>query len=241
MDCPVTGFTEQQIYERLSLEMSAANSQTGSYTVAINAEKIYRYNKDRDVQTLIEKSGLCYVDGAAAVFGIKLLYGKNYNKINFPEILLEYCAQNQTRLFIAGSKNSTVCTAVKNIRDKYKNINIVGFCDGFLGFDDIEQLIREEQPQVVLLALGSPKQEKFARLLVERGHCILFCGAGGAIDIMAGEKSRAPQWMIDGYLEWLYRLYKEPHRIIRMSALPKVLAALLIYKLTRSNILKLVK
>ena len=191
------------------------------------------------MQTLIDNSGFCYVDGAAAVFGIKLLYGKTYKKINFPKNFIGILRANQTRLFIAGSRNSIINSAVKNIKVEYKNINIVGFCHGFLGFDEIEQLICSAEPQVVLLALGSPKQEKFARLLVERGHRLLFCGAGGAIDIMAGEKSRAPQWMVDGYLEWLYRLCKEPHRIIRMAVLPKILAALLIYKLTRFNILKL--
>jgi len=77
-----------------------------------------------------------------------------------------------------------------------------------------------------MVALGSPRQELFAARLTARVPGILAVGCGGALDILSGEKSRAPAFMVDHGLEWLYRLYKEPARLRRQLVLPLFLARL---------------
>ena len=85
--------------------------------------------------------------------------------------------------------------------------------------------INEAQPDVLFVCLGAPKQEKFIKEHFEELDVTLMLGLGGSLDGYAGVAQRAPKWMIDLSLEWLYRLLKEPKRLGRMMRLPKFVLA----------------
>jgi N-acetylglucosaminyldiphosphoundecaprenol N-acetyl-beta-D-mannosaminyltransferase len=71
--------------------------------------------------------------------------------------------------------------------------------------------------------MGSPKQETFIIKYMDRLNVKVFMGVGGSFDVISGEVNRAPKWMINLGLEWLYRVAKEPFRIKRLSSIPKFL------------------
>jgi len=197
------------------------NNKQGGYSVAINAEKIIMYSKSDNIKNIIDNSILPIPDGAGAVLGFKLLYNKKCLKVDLPKLILEISNENKYNVFLLGSHEKINKLASEKIRQTYPNINIVGRQNGY--FDTKEKIInilRKTKPNVVLLALGSPKQEILAYELKDKFPNILFVGCGGALDIISGYKKRAPKIFRDYYLEWLYRLLKEPRRIKRQKVLP---------------------
>ena len=99
---------------------------------------------------------------------------------------------------------------------------ICGTADGYFKDEDaVVEQIRRTKPDVVFVCLGAPKQERFIRNHIDELDVTLMLGLGGSLDGYAGIAQRAPKWMIDLSLEWLYRLIKDPKRLGRMMRLPK--------------------
>lgn len=197
------------------------NEKKGGYSVAINAEKIMMHSKDEKMKQIIDNSILPMPDGAGAVLGFKFLYGENCIKVDLPKTILEISNEEKYKLFVLGATEEVNKMAVKRIKELYPFTNIVGRHDGY--FDNEEEIISilvEKKPDIVLIALGSPKQEKFAAKLKNYLPNTIFIGCGGALNILAGKVKRAPKFFQDNHLEWFYRLIKEPKRIKRQKVLP---------------------
>ena len=103
-----------------------------------------------------------------------------------------------------------------NINQKYPNINIVGFSDGYVeDKDKIMQEIISLSPDLILIALGVPNQELLINKYIEKAKKGVFIGVGGTFDVLSGCKKRAPKLFIKLNLEWLYRIICEPTRLKR--------------------------
>ncbi|MEP0713498.1 MAG: WecB/TagA/CpsF family glycosyltransferase, partial [Algoriphagus sp.] len=167
------------------------------------------------------------------VIAFKFLYNINTIKINFPIIALNTACSHKFPIFILGSTEKNNRNACINIAKLFPGILICGRLNGF--FDSIDEVINQihdSKPKLVFLALGSPKQEQCANELLKFFPHTFFVGCGGAIDILSGQKKRAPEFFIDNGLEWLYRLWKEPKRIRRQIRLPLFLLKLIKFKLS---------
>ena len=110
----------------------------------------------------------------------------------------------------------TTIACCKKLENDYENLEIVGFCDGYcedkdLVFEEIKSL----GPDIVLVALGMPNQEKLIYNHIKDAQKGIFVGVGGSFDVLSGAKQRAPEFFIKHNLEWLYRIAKEPKRIKR--------------------------
>lgn len=200
----------------------------GGYSTAINAEKIMMYSKDNEMQSILDNSILPVPDGSGAVIGMKFLHGISSIRLDLPKTIFELSNEEKYNLFILGSSEDINKKAVDELQIKYPNINIVGRHNGY--FDDentIIALLKDLKPQIVMVALGSPKQEKFAAKINKILPTILFIGCGGALDILAGKITRAPKFFQDNHIEWLYRLALEPKRIKRQKILPVYLFKLI--------------
>ena len=98
------------------------------------------------------------------------------------------------------------------------------------------QTLTQLQPQVIFVGLGVPRQELW---IAEHRHLCphsIWVGVGGSFDIWSGGKTRAPRWLANNNLEWLYRLYQEPWRWQRMLALPEFAFKSLIYRWTHKDV-----
>ena len=110
----------------------------------------------------------------------------------------------------------------------YPGIQIVGTRDGFFTAEDEAEIIaqiKEAKPDLLLAALGVPKQEKWLKAHMQELNCPLCIGVGGTFDVMAGVMKRAPLWMQKAKLEWLFRGMLQPKRIGRLMALPRFVMA----------------
>jgi len=199
------------------------------YTVAINAEKIVRSQDDPAFRQLVEKAALRVPDGAGAVLALRLLCRVRSAKIDFPRAVLEAVAElgGRARMAVIGATEDSHQRAIAEIRLRHPGIRIVMNRSGFVAEDELLRELHETRPQVCLVAMGTPKQERFAMRAVGAGVPCLFVGCGGALDILSGHAVRAPKWMVDNYLEWLYRLIQQPSRWRRQSVLPVFLGRLL--------------
>ncbi len=206
-------------------------NKTGGYSVAINAEKIMMYEKNPEMKEIIENSILPTPDGAGAVIGMKFLHKRRSIKLDLPKTVFQLADKSSYSMFVLGAIEESNEKAADKIKELYPGINIVGRRNGY--FDDESEIISmfcNLNPQIVMIALGSPKQEMFAQRVNSELKGTLFIGCGGALDILAGKTKRAPEFFINNNLEWFYRLIKQPKRIGRQLVLPVFLFKLIFWK-----------
>lgn len=195
--------------------------KTGGYSVAINAEKIMMYDRNPQMKEVIDNSILPTPDGAGAVLGMKYLYGKKCMKLNLPRSVFELANEKSHRVFILGSKEDVNKKAVDKLIERYPQIIITGRKDGFYKNDEeIIELIKKHNPQIVMVALGSPRQEFFSAKMSSIFPQMIFVGCGGSLDALAGKVKSAPDFFRYNNLEWFYRLLQSPSRIKRQWILP---------------------
>ncbi len=192
--------------------------------VAINAEKILHATEQ--TKGIINRN-IGYCDGTGAVMAAKKHGGRNAVKLPGCELwlkIIEKLHPQGKSFYLVGSKKEVIEKTVEGLRSQFPGINIVGYRDGYLK-DDRERgaLIDDiagKKPDVVFVAMGSPKQE----ILMEemwRRHNAVYQGLGGSFDVYTGNVKRAPKWWVDHNLEFAYRLVKQPSRIKRQIFLLK--------------------
>ncbi|PSK81344.1 UDP-N-acetyl-D-mannosaminouronate:lipid I N-acetyl-D-mannosaminouronosyltransferase [Prolixibacter denitrificans] len=200
--------------------------------IAINAEKILHANKQ--TRELINRN-IGYPDGIGAVWALKKKGFKSAVKIPGCELWLDISGHfyKTHKFYLVGGKEDIVQQTVLQLKKDFPGINIVGFRNGYIqSNDEREQLIADialQKPDIVFVAMGSPKQELLMQDMQQK-HQAIYQGLGGSFDVYVGNVDRAPQWWIKNNLEWAYRLIKQPARIKRQIHLVKFLWLLLLNK-----------
>ena len=125
--------------------------------------------------------------------------------------------------FFGGSPGIAEAAKAKS-EEMYPGVKIVGCHDGYFTDADVPAIIEainQSGAEMLFVALGAPKQERWILAHREELKPRILMGIGGSFDVLAGKMERAPKWMQDASLEWAFRLYKQPSRFMRMLALPK--------------------
>lgn len=202
--------SEKELLER-------ANQQKG-ILVAINAEKIVRATEQ--TRTIINRN-IGYCDGFGAVMALKKRGCKNVVRIPGCELWLKIIAalyRNNKTFYLVGGKQEVIESTVKKLREEFVGIQIVNYRNGYIRTrEEQEALINdvaEKRPDVVFVAMGSPKQELLMEEMFER-HTAIYQGLGGSFDVYTGKVKRAPEFFQKLGLEWFYRLLCQPKRITR--------------------------
>ncbi len=185
--------------------------------VTINPEMILSAKSNPDFAEIINSAELVIPDGIGVQLGLKIL-GHNVRRIagiEFGRKLIDKFASQPTAF--VGAKPEIIQKAVENLKKEVPNLNAVYVQDGY--FKDGDRVLDEltaANPKLVLVALGSPKQEIFISKAKNLLPNALFIGLGGSFDVWSGVVERAPEiWQKLG-LEWLYRTVKEPKRFKRI-------------------------
>lgn len=231
---PCSAFcSHQEAVDHLKL---LVHSGASGYSVAINAEKVIRCLEDITFKGIVDQAVIKVPDGAGAVLGLSILHNVHSKKIDFPQAALLAAEQmgESCRLALIGASEESHIAAVAEVRRRYPSANIVLARPGFTPEHVLLEELVKTTPNLCLLAMGTPKQEKFAHYAVSQGVKCLFVGCGGAFDIMSGHAVRAPKWMVDHYLEWAYRLWQQPSRWRRQLVLPRFMLKLIAARFTSS-------
>lgn len=201
--------------------------------VAVNAEKILHAT---DESRSIINRNVGYPDGIGAVWALQKKGCEQVVKIPGCELWLDLIKEYESSktFYLVGSSEEVIQETVKKLKEDFPNITIVNYRNGYLKSEEerkqVIQDIAERKPDVVFVAMGSPKQE----LLMEemhRSHPAVYQGLGGSFDVYTGHVKRAPNWWVKNNLEWAYRLIKQPSRIKRQIHLVRFYVLLKLGKL----------
>jgi N-acetylglucosaminyldiphosphoundecaprenol N-acetyl-beta-D-mannosaminyltransferase len=179
------------------------------------------------LDNFISKNSIIIPDGISTVICSKIVGQPVKEKIagiEVMEAMVKKCEKENQGIYLLGATKEILDMCNINLRTKYSKLNILGSHDGYFDLDNCEEILMEIEkvkPQVLFVAMGCPRQEMFITKYMDRLPCKVFMGVGGSFDIVAGTLKRAPRWMINLGLEWLYRVAKEPFRIKRLSCIPK--------------------
>ena len=194
--------------------------------VAINAEKIlHATNQTRD----IINRNIGYCDGIGAVMALKKHGYKDAVKIQGCELWLKIIAslyKERKSFYLVGGRQEVIESTVEKLQKEFPGINIANYRNGYIKTDmEKQELIADiviRKPDVVFVAMGSPKQELLMEEMFQQ-HIAIYQGLGGSFDVYTGSVKRAPKWWIDHNLEFAYRLVKQPSRIKRQIHLIRFL------------------
>ena len=201
--------------------------------IAINAEKILHAS---DVTRSLINRNIGYADGVGAVWALKRKGLKDAVKIPGCELWLDIVRHfHATKsFFLVGATEAVIRETVDKLKSDFPGINIKGFRDGYLRTDEerehLVDMVAELQPDVVFVAMGSPRQELLMQDMQIR-HPAIYQGLGGSFDVYVGNVKRAPDWWVRNNLEWAYRLVKQPMRIKRQIHLVKFFWLLLLNRI----------
>jgi len=187
--------------------------------VTINPEMISYASKNHEFTNIIQSAQLVVPDGIGVEIGLRIL-GYKVRRIAGIELAREliniFAKENKSIAFV-GARPEIINNAVKNLKNEIENINIIYAKDGYFTDDnEIYNELKEKQPKLLLVAMGSPKQEEFIYKLKDLLPDTLMIGVGGSFDVWAGTVKRAPVIYQKIGLEWLYRTIKEPKRFKRI-------------------------
>lgn len=216
------------------------NNKRKSYVVTPNVDHIVKLEKDKEFKEAYKNADLVLTDGKPLIWISKLYKNPIKEKISgsdlFPKVC-ELAAQKRYKIFILGAAEGVAEKAIKRLEDKYKGIEFVGGYSPVYGFEKssdevnrIIELINEQKPDILAVALGAPKQEKFIYRNIEKLDIGVALNIGATIDFEAGIIKRAPKWMQNCGLEWFYRLCKEPKRMFKRYLIDDVKIIKLVYK-----------
>ena len=192
-----------------------------------NAEMLMRATHDGALRRILQGAAMVTPDGAGTVWAAHHLGHAMPERVagyDMVQELMREAPAKHRRIFFFGSAPGVADKAKKKAEQLYPGIEIVGTRNGFFTAADEPAIIEEikaAHPDILLAALGVPKQEKWlAKHLSELGVPVSI-GVGGTFDVMAGVMKRAPRWMQRAKLEWLFRGMMQPQRAGRLLALPR--------------------
>jgi len=224
------GFDDLTVEQSVRLALGEITRRSGGYVVTPNPEIVWLCREDQALHQIIQEADLVLADGVGIILGAKIL-GRPLQErlpgIDFAQRLMREMARKGQSVFLYGAASGVAVRAGENLADNYPGLRIVGTADGYGEDGPVIGAICEAKPDLLLVCLGAPKQEKW--MAAHRGQLDvgLMLGLGGALDVFSGKTQRAPEiWQKLG-LEWLYRLIREPRRARRMLRLPLFLLAVI--------------
>lgn len=187
------------------------------FIVTVNPETLMI--NDNELKKILDDNFSYVADGIAVVKACKKLnldVKERITGIDIAEYLLNVANENSYSLYLFGAKEDVIGLLVDKIKSEYQNIKILGYKNGYV--EDKDKAMNEIinlKPDICMVALGIPLQEKLIYKYFDKVKKGIYIGVGGSFDVLSGSKKRAPKIFIKLNLEWLYRIVKEPKRIKR--------------------------
>lgn len=198
-----------------------------SQIVTLNAEMIYRAQESPQLKEIYSRACLVTPDGIGAIWALRrqgYAISKRVTGVALTYNMLELAREQGLSVFLLGAQPGVTEVVAKILKELPHQVKVVGTHHGYFADDEsreIVDLIRNAQPDILLVGLGAPRQDQWIAQYLDELKVPICIGVGGTLDVLAGRVKRAPRvWRRLG-LEWLYRLMSEPTRIKRQMALPR--------------------
>jgi exopolysaccharide biosynthesis WecB/TagA/CpsF family protein len=250
MPQPISPLPEQRQYSRLkilgvpvdAISYGEWMSQIGKWVRAgtgarhvctVNPEFIIVARRDPIFFNILNRAAICVPDGVGLLWASRHLGAPLPERITGSDgvpLIARHAAEKGWKLFFLGAGKGIAERAAAILKAQHPQLFIAGTYGGSPAEreeDSIVALINDSDADILLVAYGAPEQDKWIARNLPRLQVAMAMGVGGSFDFIAGVVPRAPQWMRDRGLEWLYRLLRQPWRLRRMLRLPRFVLAVL--------------
>ena len=222
---PVTGIPIDAVDMpgAVSRMMSAAGSPTTLHVCTVNLHFLVTAQRDPEVRAILRSSGLNLADGAPVLWLARLLGHRLPGRVTGADLLpalMSAAAAAGARVFLLGGEAECVAEARRRLERRHPGLVVCGTYQPpvtaveRMESDDILRHVAASRADILLVALGHPKQERWIARNRARLTVGVAVGVGCSLELVAGRRSRAPRWMQDRGMEWLYRLAHEPRRLL---------------------------
>jgi N-acetylglucosaminyldiphosphoundecaprenol N-acetyl-beta-D-mannosaminyltransferase len=220
----------------ITKELINKSNKACQIIVAPNTEFIMQAQKDKEFFDILKQAKLATPDSVGVTIGAKLQNKKFKERIPgqayFREVF-RVAEKEGFTIYLLGGKDDVPIKAKEKLEKDFPNAKIVGVHEGFFEKDSEEDVIKEInalEPNILFVAMGAPRQEKWIYKNKDKLKVDVSAGQGGTFDYEAGKIQRAPVIFQKLGIEWFWRLLKQPSRIIRMLVLPQYLIKILLKK-----------
>lgn len=215
---PLDALDMDQTLERIE---AFVTSERSHQHVVVNAAKIVQAQDDPELARVISTCDLINADGMAVVWAARLLGQRVPERvagIDLMDRLLARAAARGWRVYFLGARQEVVEEVVQREQVRHPGLVVAGYRNGYWDAaeeDAVVEQVAAARPDVLLVAMSSPKKERFLDAHKSTLAIPFVMGVGGSFDVVAGRVTRAPLWMQRAGLEWLHRLLQEPRRMAR--------------------------
>ena len=231
----IDNITEEDA-QQITKNLIQDSHKSCTFIASPNVEFVMRAQKDKEFFEVLKKAKLATPDSIGIIWAgkkIKKPFKKRIPGQRYFRLVLEMAEKEGYTVYLLGGKGDTPRLAKENVEKIFPNLKIVGYHEGYFEQDsesDVIKQINKLQPNILFVALGAPKQEKWIVAHQHELQVDVAAGQGGTFDYEAGNIKRAPMWIQKIGMEWFWRLLKQPSRIIRMMAIPAFMLKLFFTK-----------
>lgn len=201
--------------------------------VTADATALVIAHENPKFKALAQQAKLVTADGVGILWALKRMGVANPPKVSGVELVAELCRESAAygyRLFFLGAEPGVAELAAEKLRLRYPGCNIVGTRHGYFTPDDdpiVAEEIAQARPDILLVAMGMPRQEEFYMATQPITGAKVGIGVGGSFDVYSGRTKRAPKLVQRLHMEWLWRLLLNPKKIGKVKLLPRFVRLLL--------------
>ena len=223
----IEDLTTAETIDTISDLIDAGRREHRSYQVAtVNVDFVVNALADRTVHDLLQRADVCIADGMPIVWAARVATTPLRERVTGADLvpaLAEHASKAGWRMYLFGSAEGTAEQAAALLMSRHPGTIVVGVSGPFINdmdavADDVLQHIIDFDPDILCVALGNPKQERFIDTYRDRLRTPVMIGVGGTLDLLIGDKKRAAPWMQKAGLEWVVRAVQEPGRLLRRYA-----------------------
>jgi N-acetylglucosaminyldiphosphoundecaprenol N-acetyl-beta-D-mannosaminyltransferase len=194
----------------------------GKFTqhVVVNVAKLVNVQKDNILSESVNGCDIINIDGMGVVWAARLLGHYVPERVAGIDLFIRLVGMAEIKkipIFLLGADEVILDRVVCVISKKYRSIDIAGFHHGYFWNDEerVVTMIKKSGAKMLFVAISSPLKENFINKWRNKLGVTFVMGVGGTFDVIAGHVNRAPIWMQQAGLEWMYRVFQEPRRMWR--------------------------
>ena len=218
-------FSDLRFDEAVDRIIAMARTPEPQFAVTPNVDHIVQMRRDAEMRAVYREAGLSLCDGMPLKWAMSWLGRPLKEKVSGSDLAAALCgaaARNGLRVFFLGAAPGVAEECARRLAERFPGLKVAGVHSPPLGFEEkpevekgVVETVRRARPDLLLVALGTPRQEKFIHRHLREMNVPMSVGVGAAFDFIAGVVPRAPRWMRRRGLEWLWRLAREPKRLWR--------------------------
>ena len=194
--------------------------------VTADASGVVLAQKDPELKEIINSADLVTPDSVGILWASKRFGFSLPERVSGADMVEHICkqaAKSGHKVFLLGAAPGIAEAAAEKLKERYPGLMIVGTHHGYFQPEEsaaVVQKVRDAKPDILLVAMGIPRQEKWIRRHMDDMGVPVAMGVGGTFDVISGKVKRAPKWMQRHGLEWIHRLASNPKKINKVATLP---------------------